>query len=101
MAVTIFAVTTHIPDGCNDGRDAAVFWGHEKQYHASRESAEAACRRLQEAHGIGCDDPPGYAVEELSRAGFESGPIGDHEWRVACKQAGVDPVTGAVRASRA
>lgn len=100
MSVTIFAVTTRIPGGCNDGRDTAIFWGHEKQYHATRETAEASCQRLNDSHVQGCDEPPLYDVEEFSRETFETGTFGDKAWRSACREAGVDPATGLVHAVR-
>ena len=48
MATMIFMITARVPSPCNDGRDPAVFWGHEAQYYAKRETAEAARQRLQD-----------------------------------------------------
>ena len=94
MAMTLFRVTARVPIPCNDGRDPAVFWGHETQYHATRETAMATCGRLRDSPGHGCDPPPDYSVAEVTRADFAFDPFGEEEWRTACRQAGVDPQAG-------
>jgi hypothetical protein len=91
MTMTLFIVTARVPILCNDGRDPAIFWGHEAQYHATRETAEAACGRLRASGGYGCNPPPEYDVAEFTRADFAPDPFGEEEWRTACRQAGVDP----------
>jgi hypothetical protein len=93
MATTIFMITARVPTPCNDGRNPAVFWGHEAQYHAIRETAEAACRRLQDGGAYGCDHLPEYGIEEVSRGDFPFDQFGADEWYRACHQAGVDPET--------
>ena len=93
MATTIFMITAQVPSPCNDGRDPAVFWGHEAQYYAKRETAEAACQRLQEGGAHVCDPLPEYRVVEISRGDFPSDSFGTREWYRACHQAGVDPET--------
>jgi hypothetical protein len=88
MTVTIYIVTSR--------RDPAVFWGHEKQSHATRESAEAACHRLNAKGGCGRDEPPEYEVEEWTRANFTRDEFGEEEWEAACREAGVVLETGTV-----
>jgi hypothetical protein len=94
MATKIYEVAASIAGTCVDGRDFSGVWGHEKQYHPSRESAERACERLRNGGYWGCSDPPTYWIEELTRAQFSPDAIGEQEWRRACRQAGVDPATG-------
>jgi hypothetical protein len=88
MTETIYIVTSR--------RDPAVFWGLEKQAHATRESAEAACHRLNAKGGCGRDDPPEYEVEEWTRANFTCYVFGEEEWEAACREAGVALETGPV-----
>jgi hypothetical protein len=90
MATTIFMITARAPVPCNDGRNPAVFWGQESQYHAVRETAVAACQRLQEGGAHSCDPIPEYGVAELSRVDFPSDDFGAEEWYRACRVAGVD-----------
>jgi hypothetical protein len=79
--------------GCEslDGRSIHGAWGHEKQYHATRASAEAAAARLRGGGYWGCPEPPTYAVVERTRAAFPADALGEAEWRRACRQAGVAP----------
>jgi hypothetical protein len=88
MTATIYVVTSR--------RGPAVFWGHEKQSHATRASAEAASQRLDARGGYGREEPPEYEVEEWTRANFACDEFGEEEWEAACREAGVDPETGAV-----
>ena len=91
MATTIFMITARAPNLCNDGRNPAVFWGHEAQYYAIRELAEAACQRLQDGGAHSCDPIPEYGVVEVSRVDFPSDDFGAKEWYRAWHQASVDP----------
>jgi hypothetical protein len=93
MATTIFMITARVPVPCNDGRNPAVFWGHESHYHAIRETAETACQRLRDGGAHGCDPLPEYGVAEVSRVDFPSDDFGADEWYRACNEAGVDPHT--------
>jgi hypothetical protein len=103
MRATIFEVTAVIPSLCADGRNTVGMWGHERHYHATRESAEAACGRLRAGGYQNCHDTPEYDVAERTRADFPADLFGEQEWRAACREAGVDPresasVDGQVRA---
>ena len=100
MATRIYEVAASMSGHCLDGRDFSGVWGLEKQFHPNRESAELACRRLQAGGGWGCAELPTYSVEERTRADYPPDPLGEQEWRHACRQAGVDPVTGEPLAAR-
>jgi hypothetical protein len=89
--LAIFTITVRIPNAHNDGRDPAVFWGHEVQFYTVRKTAEVACQRLQAWAALSPGQHPEYEVAEITRADFSFDEFGDHEWRLACRQAGVDP----------
>jgi hypothetical protein len=89
--MTIYEVSCRPPERCGDGRSTAGLWGHERQYHATRASAEAACAHLRDSEYWGRADPPEYSVRERTRADFAPDAIGEGEWRAACRQAGVAP----------
>jgi hypothetical protein len=91
MATTLFMITARIPAIWNDGRDPCVFWGEEAQFHAIRETAEAACRRLRAGGAYGVRKLPEYGVSEVTRADFTGDCLGADEWSHACHQAGIDP----------
>jgi hypothetical protein len=91
MRTTIFEVTAVIPGPCADGRNTTGMWGHEHHYHATRETAEAACGRLRGGGYRSCHDQPEYDVAARTRDDFSTDPFGEQEWRAACREAGVDP----------
>lgn len=93
MRTEIYTVTARLAAWCNDGRSTEFLWGHERQYHATRESAELACQRLRD-HGSKCAEPERYGVEVRTRLDYTRDLFGEQEWRAACHQAGVDPETG-------
>ena len=61
-------ITARVPAIFNDGRNPGVFWGDEVQYHAIRESALAACRRLQAGGAYGVPELAEYGVLEVTHA---------------------------------
>jgi hypothetical protein len=93
--VRIYEVMARIAGICVDGRSSRGAWGSEKQFHASRESAEAAMARLRAGEYFGCPVPPTYEVVERTRDDFPGDNLGEQEWRHACRQAGVDPAEAA------
>jgi hypothetical protein len=89
--MTLYEVAAFLGCQCLDGRSNHGAWGHEKQYHASRESAEVAMARLRGGGYWGCPEPPTYEVVERTRGDFPGDTLGEQEWRRACRQAGVSP----------
>jgi len=89
MAPTLFRVSCRIPRHYIDGRDTAVFWGHEHRYFATQEAAIAACERLRTSGNYGHSERPEYSVEEQHREDYPADDIGESEWRSACKEAGI------------
>lgn len=89
--LTIFEISAEIAPACVDGRNPGGVWGHERQYHAVRATAEAARDRLRGGGYWGCSVAPAYAIVERTRETFGLDAIGEQEWRHACRQAGVDP----------
>ncbi len=85
---TIYEVAAFLGGDCMDGRSYDGAWGQERQFHASRESAEAAAQRLRGGGWWGCPEPPTYEVIEKARFDFPDDPIGEQEWRRALRQAG-------------
>ncbi len=88
---TLYEIAAWIGDECLDGRSNDGAWGYEHQFHATRESAERAVARLRGGGHWGCAEAPSYEVVERTRADFPDDPIGDQEWRRACRQAGISP----------
>ncbi len=86
---TIYEVMAYIANVCIDGRSNHGAWGHQKQFHTTRESAESACRILRAGDNWGCQEPPRYEVVERTRQDFPGDDMGEQEWRRACKQAGL------------
>ena len=97
MSTTLFTITARIPAIWNDGRDPAIFWGDEAQYHAMREAAEAACGRLRAGGAYGVHQLPEYGVLAVTRADLSVDDLGDDEWNKACHQAGVDPESAGLK----
>jgi hypothetical protein len=97
MATTLFRINANVPVMCNDGRNPSMFWGDEAQYHAIRDTAEAACRRLQAGGAYGIGQLPEYGVVEVTRSDFAVDWLGFDEWSKACHQAGVDPETAGLK----
>ena len=89
--VKLYEIAARIGDGCLDGRSNHGAWGYEQQFHATRESAEAAVARLREGGHWGCSETPTYDVVERTRADYSDDDIGEQEWRRACRQAGISP----------
>jgi hypothetical protein len=89
--MTLYEVAATIGCQCLDGRSNHGAWGHEKQYHATRASAESATARLRGGGYWGCPEPPTYEVVERTRDDFPGDGLGEQEWRRACRQAGVSP----------
>jgi hypothetical protein len=89
MSVIIFEISASMSGVCMDGRNYEGIWGHEKQFHATRESAEAACLRLRNGGYWGCPEPPTYSVVERIRENYPADELGEQEWRHALKQAGI------------
>jgi hypothetical protein len=100
MTTVIYMVTAQLPASWNDGRSTEFLWGHERQYHASLDSAEAACNRLRAGSGSGLPEPAAYGVKERTRSDYPADFFGEEEWRAACYQAGIDPSNGAVVGAR-
>ena len=89
--VKLYMIAARIGDACLDGRSNHGAWGYEQQFHATRESAEAAVARLREGGHWGCSETPTYDVVERTRAAYSDDDIGEQEWRRACGQAGISP----------
>jgi hypothetical protein len=89
---TLFEIAARIGDECLDGRSNHGAWGHEHQFHATRDSAERAVARLRDGGHWGCSQAPSYDIVERTRADYSDDAIGEQEWRRACHQAGVSPV---------
>jgi hypothetical protein len=87
----LYEIAAYIGSECIDGRSNHGAWGHERQFHATRESAEEAVARLRDGGHWGCSEAPTYAIVERTRADYENNPIGEQEWRRACQQAGISP----------
>jgi hypothetical protein len=99
MNTTIYEVACYMDGDDFDGRTTAGLWGHEHQFHATHELAEAAVHRLRK-RAAAEKDSVRYEVEARVRADFPSDPIGDQEWKRACRQAGVDAVTGKILSAK-
>jgi hypothetical protein len=88
MSPTIYEVVCRVPAARNDGRNTASNWGHEHRFHATLESAEASCHRLQ-AHGGYGSAGVEFSVVERHRSSFSDDEFGHAEWKHACREAGV------------
>ena len=88
---TLYEVAAYIGCVCLDGRSNHGAWGHERQFHATRESAEGAIARLRNGGHWGCPEAPTYDIVERTRADYSNDAIGEQEWRRACRQAGISP----------
>jgi hypothetical protein len=88
----LYEIAANIGGACLDGRSNHGAWGHERQFHATRESAEAAVARLRDGGHWGCSEAPSYDIVERTRADYSEDAIGEQEWRRACRQAGISPV---------
>jgi hypothetical protein len=87
----LYEVAAYIGYECLDGRSNHGAWGHERQFHATRESAEGAVARLRDGGHWGCREAPNYDIVERTRADYPNDAIGEQEWRRACRQAGISP----------
>jgi hypothetical protein len=90
--VKLYEIAARIGEVCLDGRSNHGAWGHERQFHATRESAEEAVARLSNGGHWGCSEAPTYDVVERTRADYSEDGIGEQEWRRACGQARISPV---------
>ena len=88
---TLHEIAAYIGSKCLDGRNNRGAWGHERQFHATRGSAEEAIARLRDGGHWGCAEAPTYEVIERARADYSDDAIGEQEWRRACRQAGISP----------
>jgi hypothetical protein len=88
---TIYEIAALIGSQCVDGRSNHGAWGHEKQFHATLESAEEAVARLRDGGHWGCSEAPTYSIVMRTRADYSRSAIDEQEWRRACQQAGVSP----------
>ena len=52
----LYEIAAYIGGQCLDGRSNDGAWGHERQYHATRESAEEAVARLRHGGHWGCPE---------------------------------------------
>jgi hypothetical protein len=89
--VKLYEIAARIGDRCLDGRSNEGAWGYERQFHATRESAEVAVARLRHGGHWGCPQAPTYEVVERTRPDFSDDALGEQEWRRACGQAGISP----------
>jgi hypothetical protein len=89
--VKLYEIAARIGDECLDGRSNHGAWGYERQFHATRESAEAAVARLRDGGHWGCSAAPTYDIGERTRSDYSDDDIGEQEWRRACRQAGIAP----------
>jgi hypothetical protein len=87
----LYEIAAYIGSECIDGRSNQGAWGHERQFHATRESAEVAVARLRDGGHWGCAKAPTYAIVERTRADYSNDAISEQEWRRACRQAGIPP----------
>jgi hypothetical protein len=87
----LYEIAARIGEHCLDGRSNHGAWGLEHQFHATRESADQAVERLRDGGHYGCSEAPTYEVIERGRADYPDDPIGEQEWRRACRQAGISP----------
>ncbi len=87
----LYEVAASIGGACLDGRSNHGAWGYEKQFHATRESAELAIARLRDGGHWGCPIPPTYDIVEWTRADYPDDDLGEQEWRRASRQAGISP----------
>ena len=87
----LYEIAAYIGSECLDGRSNHGAWGYERQFHATRESAEEAVARLRDGGHWGCSAAPTYAIDERTRADYSNDDIGEQEWRRACRQAGISP----------
>jgi hypothetical protein len=87
----LYEIAAYIGGQCLDGRSNDGAWGHERQYHATRESAEEAVARLRHGGHWGCPEAPTYDIVERTRADYSNDALGEQEWRRACRQAGISP----------
>ncbi|HWE35451.1 MAG TPA: hypothetical protein VG406_02685 [Isosphaeraceae bacterium] len=91
----LYEIAAYIGCECLDGRSVHGAWGHERQFHPTRESAEASVARLRGGGSWGCPEPPTYDIVERTRADYSDDAIGEQEWRRARRQAGLPPTEGA------
>src|SRR4051794_4164006 len=89
--IAIYEVSATLANSFLDGRNTASVWGYERQFHPTRQAAEAACERLRHAAHWGRTPPPHYEVLERTRDQFPPDFFGDEEWGRACHQAGIHP----------
>lgn len=87
----LYEIAAYIGGQCLDGRSNDGAWGHERQYHATRESAEEAAARLRHGGHWGCPVAPTYDIVERTRADYSDDALGEQEWRRAYRQAGISP----------
>jgi hypothetical protein len=87
----LYEIAASIGGQCLDGRSNDGAWGHEKQYHATRESAEEAAARLRHGGHWGCPEAPIYDIVERTRDDYSDDAFGEQEWRRAYRQAGISP----------
>jgi hypothetical protein len=87
----LYEIAANIGGQCLDGRSNDGAWGHERQYHATRESAEEAVARLRHGGHWGCREAPTYDIVERTRADYSDDALGEQEWRRAYRQAGISP----------
>ena len=86
---TLYEIAAQIGSECVDGRSNHGAWGHERQFHATRELAEEAVARLRDGGHWGCSVVPTYSIVERTRADYSNDAFGEQEWRRACRQAGI------------
>ena len=89
--VRLYEIAAYIGSDCVDGRSNHGAWGYEKQFHATRESAEEAVARLRDGGHWGCSQAPTYTIVERTRADYANNAVEQQEWRRACRQAGISP----------
>jgi hypothetical protein len=89
--VRLYEIAAYIGSECVDGRSNHGAWGYERQFHATRESAEEAVARLRDGGHWGCSQAPTYTIVERTRADYGNNAVEEQEWRRACRQAGISP----------
>jgi hypothetical protein len=87
----LYEIAAYIGSECVDGRSNHGAWGHERQFHATRKSADEGVARLRDGGHWGCSVVPTYSIVERTRADYSNDAIGEQEWRRACRQAGISP----------
>ena len=86
---SLYEIAAYIGSACVDGRSNHGAWGYEKQFHATRESAEEAVARLRDGGHWGCSQAPTYTIVERTRADYANNAVEEQAWRRACRQAGI------------